>query len=269
MHGAGNDFVLLDLRTGGDVPGAERVRALADRHTGIGFDQLLSLHADARDGALARFEVRNADGSRAGQCGNGARCLGLYLDLQGDAPAGVFTLEGPSGPVELECLPGDKVRVNMGVPRFDPAQVPTTLDPGSDGRYALDIEGATVHFHVASMGNPHVVLEVDDVSSAPVHALGPALQGHAGFPDGCNVGFAQVVNRGEIRLRVYERGAGETLACGSGACAAVAVLARTGALGGRVDVQLAGGKLMIEWKGEETPAWMTGPATYVFTGEVT
>ena len=269
MHGAGNDFVLLDLRAGGDVPAPDHIRALAHRHTGIGFDQLLSLHADARNGALARFEVHNSDGSSAGQCGNGVRCIGLYLATQGDAPAGAFTLDGPSGPVELEVLAGGLVRVNMGAPRFEPGQVPTTLEPGQDGEYRLELDGSEVRFHAVSMGNPHVVIHVQDAGSAPVHTLAPALQAHAGFPDGCNVGFAEVIGRGEIRLRVYERGAGETLACGSGACAAVAALGRAGALDGRVDVHLPGGRLMIEWKGEETPAWMTGPATYVFTGEVT
>ena len=269
MHGAGNDFVLLDLRTGGEVPPAERIRELAHRHTGIGFDQLLSLHPDPDGGALARFAVWNSDGSSAGQCGNGVRCIGLSLARRGDAPDGAFALDGPSGRVELECLAHGQVRVNMGAPRFDPGAVPTTLTPESDGRYVLEIDGTPLRFHAASMGNPHVVVQVDDVAAAPVHTLAPKLQAHAAFPDGCNVGFAEVVNGGEIRLRVYERGAGETLACGSGACAAVACLARAGVLDGPVDVHMAGGRLMISWKGEETPAWMTGPASYVFTGEVT
>jgi diaminopimelate epimerase len=263
MHGLGNDFVLLDLRRQDFAVDANNARALADRHLGIGCDQLLVLR-EARGGGLARFEIWNADGSRAEQCGNGMRCIGLYLQMAGETPDGDFTLEGPAGTVRLRCLGDGQVRVAMGRASFEAAQVPTTLEP-RDGLCELALDGRRLALGVVSMGNPHAVLRVDDADSAPVRDLGMLIGAHPAFPEGCNVGFAAIEDRETIRLRVFERGAGETWACGSGACAAAAHAQRMGWAGDRVRVIQAGGPLIIERAGDGE-IHMTGPATHVFRG---
>lgn len=266
MHGLGNDFVVLDLRQQAFAMDADAARALADRKTGVGCDQVLVLRPATGD-ALSAFEIWNADGSEALQCGNGARCLGAYLHARGETPAGAFVLHSPSGPLRLECLGDGQVRVDMGVPRFDARHIPVQR-PVENGRVRLDVAGKALTPWVLSMGNPHAVLEVDDVATAPIDTLGPALGRHPAFPEGCNVGFARIAARDEIRLAVYERGAGPTRACGSGACAAMVAARHAGRVDATVRVLQPGGVLIIHWKGEGEPVMMTGPATHVFEGKL-
>lgn len=265
MHGLGNDFVLLDLRDQDLVVDAELARSLADRRTGIGCDQVLVLRRATGPDHLARFEIWNADGSTAEQCGNGMRCIGLHLQRLGQAPRSGFSLRGIAGDVRVRFLDDGMVEVAMNVPDFRPEAVPVDLLP-QQGRYTLDLDGETVMFGAVSMGNPHAVLTVDRLDDALVRRLGPAISTHPAFPQGCNVGFAHVCGDEEIELRVWERGSGETRACGSGACAAMAVLASRGEIGGKIRVQQAGGLLIIAWDGGDAPVMMTGPAVHVFEG---
>ena len=270
MHGAGNDFVVLDLRGDASPPSAALCRALADRHTGVGCDQILTVEAPASAAAVAAYRIWNADGSPAAQCGNGARCIAAWLVREGAAREPRFVLDSPAGSHEVQVLGGDRYRVAMGVPRFDPAQVPLAGVAAPAASYAATLPGGRqVAFGAVSMGNPHAVVEVDDVAKAPVDAVGPALQALPMFPQSANVGFAQVLDRARIRLRVYERGAGETLACGSGACAAVAVLVRQGRVDRDVAVLLPGGELRIAWPDDAAQVAMSGPAAFVFEGEWT
>jgi diaminopimelate epimerase len=266
MHGAGNDFVLIDLRGGRAAPDAATVRAIADRHTGVGFDQLLAVVDSPRREAVAGYRIWNSDGTAAQQCGNGARCIAAWLVRDGVAAPPGFLLDSPAGPIGVECLPDGRYALDMGVPVFAPAQIPLRASLELP-RYEWRERECTIRFGAASMGNPHALVEVEDVARAPVAAQAAALQGSGLFPQGVNVGFAQVLSPQAIRLRVVERGVGETLACGSGACAAVAVLARQGKVGRKVDVQLPGGTLTIEWQGEGAPVRMAGPAAFVFEGE--
>lgn len=265
MHGIGNDFVLIDCRTRPFDLDTADIRRLGDRHTGVGFDQLLSIEPATDPACAYRYGIWNTDGSRAGQCGNGVRCVAAWLARAGALGAGATRLESPSGAVAVELLDDTSVRVAMGTPEFDPRAVPLRAAAEAP-TYRLDVVGHRVELGAVSMGNPHAVIEVDDVTLAPVATLGPQVEMHADFPDRCNVGFVQVLDRGHLRLRVWERGVGETLACGSGACAAVAVLRRRGRVDGRVSVELPGGTLGIEWPGSGE-LWMTGPAAFVFEGE--
>ncbi|WP_407352941.1 diaminopimelate epimerase [Luteimonas sp. R10] len=267
MHGAGNDFVVLDLRDGAPPPTPALCRALADRHAGVGCDQVLTVEPARSAGAAAGYRIFNADGSAARQCGNGARCIGAWLLRDGAAQGPRFMLDSPAGTHAVECLDGGDLRIAMGVPDFAPASVPLAgLDSVQDA-YTVDIDGAAVTFGAVSMGNPHAVVEVDAVDGAPVAVLGPALQRHAAFPESVNVGFAEVVARDRVRLRVYERGAGETLACGSGACAAAAVLVRRGRVDRELDVVLPGGTLRLAWPRDDAQVTMAGPAAFVYEGE--
>jgi diaminopimelate epimerase len=266
MHGAGNDFVLLDLRGGRADVDAALARALGDRHRGVGFDQLLTVEDPQRPGATARYRIWNADGSAAQQCGNGARCVAAWLVRDGAATGERFSLDSPAGPIEVERLANARYALEMGRPQFDPARIPLAM-PREALHYFAEVEGETFDFGACSMGNPHAVLLVEDIARAPVGRIGPALHASGLFPEGVNVGFAQVLAPDRIALRVFERGAGETLACGSGACAAVAVLARQGRVGRRVAVQLPGGELDIHWPTDDAPVRMAGPATFVFEGE--
>jgi diaminopimelate epimerase len=267
MHGAGNDFVILDLRGGRAAPDVSTVRAIGERHTGVGFDQLLSLETSDLPGCVARYRIWNSDGSLAEQCGNGARCVAAWLVRDGAATAPRFTLESPAGLIAVDCLPDGRFELDMGRPEFDPARIPFLGATQAQDSYQWRIDGQPLAFGAASMGNPHALIVVDDIGRAPVAALGPKLQADPAFPQGVNVGFAQVLAPDEIRLRVYERGAGETLACGSGACAAVAVLVRQGRVGRRVQVHLPGGTLVVDWPADDAPLRMAGPATFVFEGE--
>ncbi len=264
MHGAGNDFVIVDRRGGTVELSPARVARLADRHRGIGFDQLITIEPPRDAGAVAGYAIFNADGSRAGQCGNGARCVAAWLLREGTARGDGFALDGPAGRV-LATIEDEGIGIDMGVPDFSPAAVGLARPEADPCVFVID--GEPIGAGVVSMGNPHAVVDVPDACAAPVERIGRALQRDPAFADGCNVGFAQVFDPGTIRLRVYERGAGETLACGSGACAAVAVLARRGRVGERVAVHLPGGVLRIHWPGAGRSIHMAGPAEFVFEGE--
>lgn len=267
MHGAGNDFVVLDLRDGAPPPDPAHCRLLADRHTGIGCDQILTVEPPLQPGAVARYRIWNSDGSESRQCGNGARCIAAWLVRNGAAAGDAFLLDSPAGRHAVTPLGGGRYRIAMGVPAFEPAHIPLHGFHAAQDRYALEIDDTLLAFGAVSLGNPHAVLEVDDVDAAPVASIGPRLQASRAFPQSVNVGFAQVVSPERIRLRVYERGAGETLACGSGACAAAAVLMRRGRVAREVTVALPGGELQIAWPDDAAPLSMTGPAAFVFEGE--
>ncbi|MCI1710935.1 MAG: diaminopimelate epimerase [Chiayiivirga sp.] len=266
MHGAGNDFVILDRRREAKPLDAALVARLTDRHRGIGCDQLLTIEAPRSANAVAAYGIWNSDGSASSQCGNGARCIAAWLWRDGLADRR-FVLDSPSGPVEAELAADGRVSIDMGIPDFSPAGIGLDLPQAMDG-YSLVVASEALRFGAVSMGNPHAVLEVDSVEGADVARLGPALQQHPAFTRSCNVGFAQVLSPQRIRLRVHERGAGETLACGSGACAAVAVLRRRDRVGPEVEVQLPGGVLQISWPGAGHPLRMKGPAEFVFEGEL-
>lgn len=269
MHGAGNDFVVLDLRGNVPPPSPELCARLADRHFGVGCDQILTVEAPRSAGAVAAYRIWNADGSASGQCGNGARCIAAWLVRDGAAPTdGAFAIESPAGvhPVTRDGEGG--FVIDMGAPRFAPADVPLAGVDDERDDYALQIDGETLHFGAVSLGNPHAVIEVADVDAAEVARIGSLLQASATFPQSVNVGFAQVLAPEHIRLRVFERGVGETLACGSGACAAVAVLARRGRVLADADVgvQLPGGSLRIRHDTAAKTLFMGGPAAFVFEG---
>lgn len=266
MHGLGNDFVIVDCRTQPLALDAAAIRRFGDRHFGVGFDQLLTIEV-ARDPSCAfAYGIWNTDGSKAGQCGNGLRCVARWLARDGALGEGAARLESPSGAVAVELLANDHVRADMGEPRFAPSQIPLVAEAEAE-RYAIDVVGREVEIGAVSMGNPHALVEVDAIDVAPVAVLGPQIEHSAAFVQGCNVGFAQVRARDAISLRVWERGVGETLACGSGACAAVAVLRRRGRLDAEVRVSLPGGQLTIHWEGPGQTLWMSGPAAFVFEGE--
>jgi diaminopimelate epimerase len=268
MHGLGNDFVVIDLRQQEFDVNAERARQLANRNTGIGCDQLLVLRSTSAADCVVNFDVWNGDGSKAEQCGNGVRCIGLYLQQEDEIPAGVFKIQGPVSKIEIEAKDNDQFRVNMGIPRFEAEKVPTSLNANENG-YEIQLNGNLHHIGAVSMGNPHALLEVSDLGNADVDGLGAQISTHPGFPQGCNAGFAEVIDRNNINLRVFERGAGETLACGSGACAAVAILASKGKLNKETLVNQVGGTLIIEYTGLKGPVMMTGSAVHLFTGMLT
>ncbi|MFY2763727.1 diaminopimelate epimerase [Arenimonas sp. MALMAid1274] len=266
MHGAGNDFVVLDLRGGQPAPSPERVREMGNRHTGIGFDQLLTIEDSSRHDVVARYRIWNVDGSPAQQCGNGARCVAAWLQRDGAATGRHFLLDSPAGTIEVQRLDDGRYSLAMGRPEFAPARIPLRADAEAT-HYALSVPGGEVHFGAVSLGNPHAVLEVGSVDDTDVHLLGPMVQAREEFPEGVNVGFAEILAPDHIRLRVYERGVGETLACGSGACAAVAVLVRQGRVGRHVRVDLPGGTLEIQWPDDDAPIVLTGPTAFVFEGD--
>ena len=268
MHGLGNDFVVLDQRARSFDLTPAQLAFLADRHLGIGCDQLLSLEPPRSPAAAVRYRIYNADGSSAEHCGNGVRCVARYLELRGEARAGRVGVEIGDAVFELTLQDDGEVRVDMGPPRFAPADIPLAVAAEAD-RYPLACDGREWQFGAVSMGNPHAVFEVDATATAPLATLGPLLQDHPLFPRRVNVGFMQVLGRDAIRLRVFERGVGETRACGTGACAAVAVGRRWGRLAEQVVVELTGGRLTIAWDGDPAHSlWMTGPATFVFEGSI-
>jgi diaminopimelate epimerase len=266
MHGAGNDFIVLDAPTRAGLQlTAQQWQQLADRRSGIGFDQALVLEPPHGD-AAAFYRIFNADGSEVEQCGNGARCLAELLRRRGVARNGRLRLESPAGPIDAELGTPGMVAVDMGEPVFTPAAVAFDHHGQPGPRYAIELPGQRVEFAIASMGNPHAVLDVADVARAPVGTLGPVLESHPRFTRRVNVGFRRIVDRGHITLRVFERGVGETLACGTGACAAVATGIVAGTLDSEVAVQLPGGKLIVRWQGTGTRLWLEGPAAVSFTG---
>jgi diaminopimelate epimerase len=266
MHGIGNDFVIIDCRAQPFALSRAQVARIGDRHFGVGFDQLLTIQPADDPSCAFGYDIYNSDGSKALQCGNGVRCVAAWLRRAGALDVGGTRLQSPSGPVSIEVLDDGRVRADMGMPQFAPGAIP--FDGREGDAYRLQIAGTQVEFGIVSMGNPHAVVEVRDTSSAPVESLGATISTNAHFPQGCNVGFAQIIDRSHLRLRVWERGAGATLACGSGACAAVAVLRRRGKLDADVSVELPGGVLDIQWSGPNSPISMTGPAQFVFEGEI-
>lgn len=267
MHGLGNDFVMVDLVTQRARITAAQISQLADRRFGIGFDQLLVVEPPRDPTMDFRYRIFNADGSEVENCGNGARCFARFVRDQRLTHKREIHVETAGGPLVLKVQHDGLVRVDMGRPRFTPSALPFDA-PGDQPLHSLEVDGEILSVSVVSMGNPHAVLQVDDVQSAPVERLGPAIEAHPRFPKKVNAGFMQVVSPNQIRLRVFERGSGETLACGTGACAAVASGIRQGLLKSPVTVQLPGGKLTIEWPDPEAALIMVGSATRVFDGRV-
>jgi diaminopimelate epimerase len=267
MHGVGNDFVVFDAPVDHSLLRPERLRSLADRRTGIGFDQALLLEAPRRADSAVYYRVFNADGDEVEQCGNGARCIAALLHRRGLTRDGAITLESPAGPIRARIESGERVAVDLGVPDFAPAALPFSAPREADS-YPLEVDGITLEIGAVSIGNPHAVLTVPQVDAAPVATLGPAIERHPHFPQRVNVGFLEIVGRSEVRLRVYERGAGETRSCGTGACAAVAVGRRRGLLDGQVQVGVRGGELQVNWAGPGEHIWLTGPTRISFAGHV-
>ncbi len=268
MHGLGNDFVVIDATREPVDLTPEQIRFIADRHFGVGCDQLLLVEPPPSADLDFTYRIFNADGGEVEQCGNGARCFAVFVREKGLTDKDVIRVATAGGPIELKVEPDGQVTVDMGAPRFEPEAIPFVADARADV-YSLELDGRTVEASVLSMGNPHAVLRVDDVESAPVSELGPKLEHHPRFPNRANIGFMQVVDRTLVRLRVWERGSGETLACGTGACAAVVAGRQRGWLDDKVTVRLPGGELHIAWAGEGQPVMMTGPAVSVFEGRMT
>jgi diaminopimelate epimerase len=266
MHGVGNDFVIFDAPADESVLQPDRLRALADRRTGIGFDQALVLAKPRHADSAVFYRIFNADGDEVEQCGNGARCIAALLHHRGAVRNGALTLDSPAGLVRAR-IAGGEVSVDMGVPDFEPRSLPFEA-PREAHSYPLVVAGHTLEIAAVSMGNPHAVLTVAAVEAAPVDTLGPQIERHPRFPRRVNAGFLQIVDRAQVLLRVWERGAGETLACGTGACAAVAVGRRRGLLDGEVRVGVRGGELRVNWAGPGENIWLTGPTEISFEGHV-
>lgn len=266
MHGLGNDFVLIDQRESFFEFSGAQIASIADRRLGVGCDQVLILAPTSMPGAIGRYGIFNADGSRAEHCGNGVRCVAKFLQDSEEVNHAPFRLEVNGAVCELRITSNGLIRVDMGAPIFDPQKIPIAApEPKAD--HEICVGDSSITFGCVSIGNPHAVTIVDDVESAPIDEVGQLLQSHSYFPSKVNVGFMQIVDEARIKLRVYERGVGETRACGTGACAAVAVGRRWGRLTDAVDVALTGGTLHIEWSGRDAESlWMTGPAERVFDG---
>ncbi|MEE9425497.1 MAG: diaminopimelate epimerase [Methylococcales bacterium] len=267
MHGLGNDFVMIDAINQNVSLSQEQLRHLSDRHFGVGCDQILLVEKTQRDDADFRYRIFNADGSEVGQCGNGARCFARFVINQQLTSDKIIRVETQSGILILINNEDDSVLVNMGVPQFEPDHIPLLAESRKTD-YILEAEGESIHFGAVSVGNPHAVLQVDQVDKAPVQTLGPLLEQHHLFPERANIGFMQISDQHAILLRVYERGTGETLACGSGACAAAVIGIQQQLLATPVSVTLPGGDLIIDWQGEGQPVMMTGTATTVFEGTI-
>ena len=268
MHGAGNDFVVIDGVTQAVNLNTNQLRRLADRHRGIGCDQILMVTPPDNPDADFRYHVFNADGSRAGQCGNGARCVGRFLREKRLTRQGEILLQTNDDSLALSLTEDGRVFAGLGAPRFAPAEVPFQADETQD-QYTLDVQGQSLSIGALSMGNPHAILMVDDCDAAPVSTLGPLLEAHTRFPERVNVGFMQVQSRSKVKLRVFERGVGETDACGSGACAAAVHGMKLGLLDEEVLVSLPGGKLSVSWPSMGDRVWLGGPTATVFNGTVT
>ncbi|KAB7622708.1 diaminopimelate epimerase [Alkalilimnicola sp. S0819] len=268
MHGLGNDFVVIDAVRQRVNLSTEQIRHLADRRYGVGADQILLAETSQKPGADFRYRIFNADGGEVEQCGNGVRCLGRFLREQGLSEKSELVVETLAGDTRIQLREDGQVAVNMGPPVLSPADIPFEAEARAS-HYPLAVGGETHQIGAASMGNPHAVLRVRDLENAPVAHLGALIESHPRFPRRVNVGFMQVKRRDHVRLRVFERGVGETRACGTGACAAAVVGQIQGLLDQRVTVELPGGPLLIEWAGEGEPVWMTGPAVTVFEGRIT
>jgi len=267
MHGLGNDFVVIDAINQDIDLSEEQVRFIADRHFGVGCDQLLLVEAAESDDVDFVYRIFNSDGGEVEQCGNGARCFAVFVREKGLSNKNPIVVETNTGVISLYIEKDGQVTVDMGVPELKPWAIPFNADTRLD-EYALDVNGDVLKIGAVSMGNPHAVTIVDDVETTDVDELGAAIENHALFPNRVNAGFMQIVSDAHIRLRVFERGAGETLACGTGACAAMVVGHLQGHLADEVQVDLPGGSLQISWQGEASPVMMTGPATRVFEGKI-
>ncbi|MGM8224979.1 diaminopimelate epimerase [Cellvibrio sp. ARAG 10.3] len=267
MHGLGNDFMVIDGVSQKVRLSPEKIRQLADRHFGIGFDQLLVVEAPESPDVDFRYRIFNSDGGEVENCGNGARCFAVFVRDRKLTGKNLITVETAGGIMTLQITENGEVCVNMGVPRLVPAEIPFDAEAQSV-TYSLAVDGTVLEISAVSMGNPHAVTLVDDVATAPVAQLGPLVERHNRFPQRVNAGFMQVVSSDEINLRVFERGVGETLACGTGACAAVVAGNLRQLIGNNVKVNLPGGSLRISWAGPGEPVMMTGPATTVFHGQV-
>jgi diaminopimelate epimerase len=267
MHGLGNDFVLINRIANPVNLGPEHYRRIADRRFGIGCDQVLLLDSPSSPEADFAYRIFNADGGEVEQCGNGARCFARYVRDKGLSDKDELAVETIGGMIYPRINPDGTVTVNMGVPRFGPVEIPFVADQEAV-LYPVEVDGTAIDMGVVSMGNPHAVQLVEDVDVAPVETQGPLIEHHARFPNRVNAGFMQIKDRHSIRLRVFERGAGETLACGTGACAASVVGRQMGLLDDTVDVELPGGHLEIRWEGPGQPVLMRGPAVTVFEGTV-
>ena len=267
MHGAGNDFVVIDLISQRCDLRARHIRKLADRRLGVGCDQVLVVEAPRSPDVDFRYRIYNADGEEVEQCGNGARCFARFVREKRLTRKRIITVETAGGILELRVHDKHQVEVNMGAPVLEPAKIPHVA-PQQAPFYSMDVQGKSLEIGAVSMGNPHAVLRVDEVESANVEELGPLIESHRDFPQRTNAGFMQVVSENDINLRVFERGVGETLACGTGACAAVVYGIIRGWLRDTVTVNLPGGKLRISWAGEGEPVIMTGPTALVFEGSI-
>ena len=265
MHGLGNDFLMLDLVTQRVRLDEALIRRLSDRHFGVGFDQLLVVEPPHHPDVDFRYRIFNADGSEVSQCGNGARCFARFVRDRRLTRKDTLRVETASGIITLQIDSQGWVTVDMGPPRLEPNQIPFSAER-AELDYRIEVEGTRYQIAAISMGNPHAVLRVEDVDSAPVETLGPLLESHPRFPERVNVGFMQVLNRQEIKLRVFERGAGETLACGTGACAAAVAAMRWGLVDRDITVHLPGGPLRIRWNHDQASVLMTGPTARVFEG---
>lgn len=272
MHGLGNDFVVIDALSQCVALTPDQLRFIADRHMGIGCDQILLVEAPTVPGIDFRYRIYNADGGEVEQCGNGVRCFARFVLDHHLTTRHEINIETKAGIIGARVEANGLITVNMGVPQFTPAHIPFITDTQAPA-YSLEVAGQRITIGAVSMGNPHAVMQVDNVDTASVATLGPQIEHHASFPRRVNVGFMQIIDRGHIRLRVYERGVGETRACGTGACAAAVVGHQQGLLDETVSVDLPGGALLIRWAGagnsqSERPVWMTGPAVSVFEGKI-
>ena len=268
MHGLGNDFVVIDAIRQPIKLSTEQIKFLADRRFGVGCDQVLLVESANQGEADFRYRIFNADGSEVEQCGNGIRCFAHFVREQGLTEKDKIQVTTNSGLVEPEILANGEVRVNMGIPILEPSAIPFEAKQQAT-LYTLQVEGEEIDISAISIGNPHAVLQVDDIDSAPVQTLGAQIRAHPRFPQRANAGFMQIINPEHIRLRVFERGVVETLACGTGACAAVVAGRIQQLLAESVKVSLAGGDLQIQWQGDGQVVWMTGPTTTVFEGTIT
>ncbi|AIN47030.1 diaminopimelate epimerase [Candidatus Palibaumannia cicadellinicola] len=265
MHGLGNDFMVVDIVTQNIYLSPDRIRYLSDRHSGVGFDQLLVVEPPYDPELDFHYRIFNADGSEVAQCGNGARCFAHFVRMKNLTKKREIHVSTKTGRMILTIIEDNLVRVDMGIPQFEPQQIPFYAIR-QQNTYIMRIANTRILCGVVSIGNPHCVMKVDCVENAQIKTIGPMLEKHKRFPERANIGFMQIINREHIRLRVYERGVGETQACGSGACAAVAIGIQHGLLAEQVQVDLPGGKLAISWRGPGESLYMTGPAIHIYDG---
>ena len=267
MHGLGNDFIVIDAINQHITLTSEQIKFMSNRHFGIGFDQLLLVEKPVSDNADFKYRIFNADGSEVGQCGNGARCFARFVRDNKLSGKNEICVDTNSGQLLLRFTEQDLITVNMGIPRHNPIEIPLLAEQELL-LYTVAVNDENISFGAVSMGNPHAVIQVKNIESAPVASLGKILENHIIFPERANIGFMQIINKKAIKLRVYERGAAETLACGSGACAAVVIGIEQNLLDNEVCVELPGGNLQISWSGRGEPVLMTGPACHVFDGTI-